>query len=461
MSAPKAPRRPLPASPSIEHLRKQAKRLAKDEKLKLSVAQHRLALGYGFGNWAALMHALSVRRSPLALAAAAADNAAVAALLAEGAPVDGAPGDDATPLFLACDNDAPADQRLAVATRLLDAGAFPRGGGSSGMTPLHAAARRGPAALVELLLRRGALFWQGDDKGLRPHDYARKGSPVDRERILYLTADGPKIEDAGFRAAVAAIQTGDQAALTALLDARPSLLSERAIEPDLGPKGYFSDPMLFWFIANNPTLVPRSPPNIVEIAKLMIARGVAQRDLDYALELTMTNGLMQPAQQIALTAVLVEAGALVSAHAILMTLGHEQRDVVAWLVAHGQALDATTAAGLGRVEALRSLLHGATADAKAAALAMAVVNHQVEAVRLCLDAGADAMRYMPVHAHSTPLHQAALHGDLEIMKLLVAAGASIDAVDTLWRGTPLGWATHGKQAAAEAYLRSLQANRKA
>jgi ankyrin repeat protein len=456
MSAPEAPRRPLPASPSIEHLRKQAKRLAKDEKLKLSVAQHRLAQSYGFRNWAMLAKAVDTRRSPLALAAAMADDAAVAALIAEGAAVDGAAADDATPLFLVCDSDRPAHKRLAVASRLLDAGAFVRGGGPRGMTPLHAAARRGPAALVELLLRHGALFWQGDDKGLRPHDYAREGAPADRERILYLTADGPKIEDAGFRAAVAAIQAGDAAALTALLDARPSLLSERAIEPDLGPKGYFSDPMLFWFVANNPTLVPQSPPNIVEVAKLMIARGVAQRDLDYALELTMTNGMMAPAQQIALTEALVEAGAVASHQAILMTLGHEQREAVAWLVARGRALDAVTAAGLGRVDALPGLLQAASADEKAEALAMAVINHQVKAVRCCLGAGADATRFMPVHAHSTPLHNAALHGDLEIMKLLVAAGARADVTDTLWRGTPIDWAVHGQQVAAEAYLRGLR-----
>ncbi len=458
MSAPEAPRRPLPASPSIEHLRKQAKRFAKDERLKLSVAQHRLAQSYGFHNWAALAHAVGTLRSPLGLAAAAADDAAVATLLAQGAPVDGAPDDGATPLFLACDGDAPWERRLAVASRLLDAGAFPRGGGPKGMTPLHAAARRGPAALVELLLRRGALFWQGDDAGRRPHDYARDGTPIDRERILYLTADGPKIEDAGFRAAVAAIQAGDASSLARLLDARPSLLSERAVEPDLGPKGYFSDPMLFWFVANNPTLVPQSPPNVVEIAKLMIARGVAQRDLDYALELTMTNGMMAKAQQLALTAALVEAGATASKQAILMTLGHEQRDVVAWLVARGPALDAAMAAGLGCVDALPALLQAASADEKADALAMAVINHHAEAARLCLEGGADATRFMPVHAHSTPLHNAALHGDLEIMKLLVAAGARTDAADTLWRGTPLDWAIHGKQAAAEAYLRSLGRN---
>jgi ankyrin repeat protein len=55
-----------------------------------------------------------------------------------------------------------------------------------------------------------------------------------------------------------------------------------------------------------------------------------------------------------------------------------------------------------------------------------------------------------------PLHQAALNGEIELMKLLVAHGARLDIRDTLWDGTPLGWAMHNKQAEAEAYLRSLQ-----
>ena len=39
--------------------------------------------------------------------------------------------------------------------------------------------------------------------------------------------------------------------------------------------------------------------------------------------------------------------------------------------------------------------------------------------------------------------------------LLIAHGARLDIEDKLWRGRPLGWAVHGKQAAAEAYLRGL------
>ncbi|MEE2691890.1 MAG: ankyrin repeat domain-containing protein [Pseudomonadota bacterium] len=456
-----APRRRLPAHPSKEHLRKQAKRQAKSDGVALAAAQRRLAAEYGFDNWSALMRAVdearsvAQKRSPLFVAAAGADEAAVRRLLAEGAPADGDPHEVETPLFRACDSAAPAEKRLAVVKMLLDAGAFVRRGCAEGATPLHAAARRGPAALVELLLRSGALVWQGDEKGLRPYDYARDGSPAERERILYLCSDDPKIEDGSFRAAVAAIQTGDLPALRRLLDEHPHLLHMRAIEPDIGPRGYFSDPKLFWFIANNPTLVPAAPANIVAVAEEMIRRGVERSDLDYALELVMTNGMMAAEQQLALVETLIGAGAMASSQAILMTLGHRQTAPVAWLLDHGEPLSAPIAAALGKDGDLAALLAQASQDEKNAALAMAVINRQREAVRLCLEAGAEPNRFMPCHSHSTPLHQAALDGDLPIMEMLIAHGARLDIEDTMWRGTPLGWAAHGGQGEAERYLRGI------
>ena len=93
----------LPQNPSAEHLRKQAKRLAKAEGLKLAAAQHRLAKDYGFDNWAALMEALELSRfSPLTIAAGRSDVEAVRTLLAEGARPDGEPHETETPLFMAC-----------------------------------------------------------------------------------------------------------------------------------------------------------------------------------------------------------------------------------------------------------------------------------------------------------------------------------------------------------------------
>ena len=77
-------------------------------------------------------------------------------------------------------------------------------------------------------------------------------------------------------------------------------------------------------------------------------------------------------------------------------------------------------------------------------------------VRLLLDAGVDPSRYNPAgfHAHSTPLHQAALGGHFDTVKLLVERGARLDLKDTIWQGTPEGWALHAGQTRIAEYFRA-------
>lgn len=53
----KSPSRSLPAKPSVEYLRKQAKRYSKDRGTNLVAAQRALAHEYGHANWAELMAA--------------------------------------------------------------------------------------------------------------------------------------------------------------------------------------------------------------------------------------------------------------------------------------------------------------------------------------------------------------------------------------------------------------------
>ena len=89
MSSSDGARRHLPDRPSSEHLRKQAKRLARRLHLQLAVAQRQLADEYGFADWAALMahvRGLTPARPlpPLAAAARAGDVARVERLIAEG-----------------------------------------------------------------------------------------------------------------------------------------------------------------------------------------------------------------------------------------------------------------------------------------------------------------------------------------------------------------------------------------
>jgi hypothetical protein len=450
--------RVLPPKPSKEHLRKQAKRLAKEHALGLAAAQRRLAREYGFASWVELMRrvATAAPLPPLADAARAGDIDAVRRLLREGANPDGEGG---PPLWQACASGAPDAARLAIVEALLAAGANPRHDGA-GETALHAAAVRGPATLVERLIVGNALEWQPDRKGRIPLALARRSKAVDRAAIVALL-DRERIHDPSFRAAVKALREGDATRLARLIDVEPRLLRERILGPEAYRRAtrfqYFRDPKLFWFIANNPTLMKRMPDNMVEIAETMIARGVDQADLDYALELVMTSlpareqGLQGP-----LITCLMKAGAVASAQAIDSTLAHWELEPVRQLLAAGMPMTAAIAAALGELGPLRDLLARADGVEIQRALGLAVINRQNEAARMALDAGADPNVFLPVHAHSLPLHQTAIDENIELMELLVARGARTDVPDKLWGATPLDWAIHNGKTQSRARLETLK-----
>jgi ankyrin repeat protein len=77
-----------------------------------------------------------------------------------------------------------------------------------------------------------------------------------------------------------------------------------------------------------------------------------------------------------------------------------------------------------------------------------------------LDAGEDPNRFNPVggHSHSTPLHQAAGNGHLDVVKLLTERGAKLDVKDIVFGGTPAEWAAHAGKKEVEACLRELERN---
>jgi ankyrin repeat protein len=114
------------------------------------------------------------------------------------------------------------------------------------------------------------------------------------------------------------------------------------------------------------------------------------------------------------------------------------------------------AAATGRIDAARSALSAADAGHRHRALALAAQFGHADVVRLLLDAGEDPNRYNPVgcHAHSTPMHQAALAGHAEVVRLLLERGARLDVEDIQYRRTPLDWAEHGGRTEIAAYLRA-------
>jgi peptide-methionine (S)-S-oxide reductase len=259
------------------------------------------------------------------------------------------------------------------------------------------------------------------------------------------------------RSAVEAIQNGDVARLESLLDAEPLLLHDRIVEPDAYPNArrypYFLEPKLVWFVANNPTLAERMPANIVDVARAMIARGVEQTDLDYTLALVMTSSVArEQGRQRPLMRMLLDAGAVPTGESILSTAGHAERDALRALREYGIPTTATIAAALGEDATLRELLADADARTVQEAFAVAVINGHTTAARIALDAGADVDLFLPVHAHSTALHQAALGENVGLIDLLLERGARLDTCDKLWDATPLGWAIHQDRPIARARL---------
>jgi len=153
----------LPARPSLEHLRKQAKARRRERVIGLSRAQHDIAREYGFDSWPALVHHVqSGALAGIERALVLADPDVLSALLRSDPAAATAELAGSLPLLalLRRSIGAPADVR-ACARMLLDAGADPDSytiewGGEGRMTALFDAVERRDSALVRLLIERGA-----------------------------------------------------------------------------------------------------------------------------------------------------------------------------------------------------------------------------------------------------------------------------------------------------------------
>src|SRR6266581_6643520 len=105
--------------------------------------------------------------------------------------------------------------------------------------------------------------------------------------------------DARFREAVSAIDNGDVAAVERLVAANPALVRERLESPGAWLRnvvgkaldGFFRQPYLLWFVAEDPVRNGKLPRNIAVVARTILEsakrEGVdsLQEQLDYALRL--------------------------------------------------------------------------------------------------------------------------------------------------------------------------------
>jgi ankyrin repeat protein len=279
------------------------------------------------------------------------------------------------------------------------------------------------------------------------------------EYVAAVTADDSPVHC--FEAAVESVISGEAATLEALLREDPELVRARSMRVHRAT-------LLHYVAANGVEgYRQKTPKNAVEMATILLKAGAevdAPADMygGQATTMSMLVSSSPPAEagvQVALVETLLNFGAAVEGNGspLMTALAFGHRSAAEALVRRGARVDnIAAAAGLGRLADAARWLAEADGESRHRALALAAQHGHREIVRLLLDAGEDPNRYNPAgnHAHSTPLHQAALAGHDGVVRLLVERGARLDIKDTVYQGTPLGWAEHAGQSGIAEFLRS-------
>ena len=278
-----------------------------------------------------------------------------------------------------------------------------------------------------------------------------------------------------FEALVEAVVDGDVASLEHALAADPSLVHARSSRITPFDPPVHRATLLHYVAANGVEQHrQRTPSNALDVARALLDAGAdpdALADLygGQCTTLTLLVSSDHPARagvQTALIDLLATRGARLSPHGagpwrcpVQTALVFGFLDAANALARHGAPVDRLPlAAGLGRAAEVRELLSAAPPASRHEAMALAVQNGQVDALRVLLDAGEDPGRFNPegFHAHATLLHQAVAAGQVAVVRLLVAYGAPLEQRDRHHDATPLRWAEYLGQAEAAEVLRTAE-----
>jgi len=275
--------------------------------------------------------------------------------------------------------------------------------------------------------------------------------------------------DAIFQRAVSAIDAGDVKELEQFVAINPRLVRERLNAPGAWLRdkvgsaldGFFERPYLLWFVAEDPVRNGRLPGNIADVTRTIVRaaerEGVEtlREQIDYALRLVSWSWIARDCHvQIALLDVLIDAGAALDKNAENAVMNGNFA-AAEHLVARGAPVSLATALCLGRWDDVRRLGPTASAEDKQFGLVLGALKGRADALTKVIDLGVDLnVPCASLYSHATALHHAVYSGSLDAVKVLVEAGADLDAKDTIYEGTPLGWAEYGKQVDIAEFLRA-------
>jgi hypothetical protein len=262
-----------------------------------------------------------------------------------------------------------------------------------------------------------------------------------------------------FEAAADAIANGDATALGELLRADRKLAHARSSRRHAAT-------LLNYVAANGVEQYrQKTPRNIVEIARMLMDAGTqvnAEANLYgggcATLELAATSVHPQRAGvQLELLQYLLDQGASLEKPSLLTAcLGNGQPRAAEFLAALGARIDLPAAAGLGRLDAVRTLFGTGTAEQRRDAFCWACEYGRNSVVEFLLEKGADLAAHRA--DGQTALHWAVIGGHPDTVKLLLRHNPPLD-VRNVYGGTVVGqalWsAAHGGD--AQVYIEILDA----
>ena len=258
-----------------------------------------------------------------------------------------------------------------------------------------------------------------------------------------------------FESAADAIVTGDIATLARLLRENPGLVHARSEREHRAP--------LIHYVAANGVedFRQKTPQNIVEITRLLLKAGAevdattdAYGGPSTALGLAATS--YHPAKagvDIPLLEILLKHGALPDGapggwHTVTSALANGRPRAAQFLARHGAKLDLEGAAGVGRLDVVKtffaedgSLKANATRAQMESGFAWACEYGHTSVADFLLQHGMkvdDPLR----HNGQTGLHWAAYNAHVDTVKLLLERRAPVNIRDKSYNGTPLGWALY-------------------